>query len=694
MKRIVILLCVFLYTFAINAQKNISREEAWSFVKTQLLKSDTSRISAYSPSGIVKANSIINSNGDMEESPNYDSWFFFIDDNPLANWSHSCRYIYVSNEDLTYHVSYRQAPPLIDDMSILIKYAPVVKSNAKFRIPSRSNTRGNIPGSSKNYAVIISGGIDEVSNYERYWNDCSAMYSTLVNIYGYDKDKIYVLMSDGTDPAYDRNLISGGYDSSPLDLDGDGLSDIQYAATRTNIFSVFSQLSTILDNDDNLFIFTTDHGGWDSGLSTYMCLWNNELLYDYELSALVDSLNVGTVNICMEQCHSGGFIDNFTGNNHIIATACKYDESSYARPNLVYDEFIYHWVSAVSGSTPEGTPVNADTDNDGIVSMQEAFQYAESQDTRTETPQYASLPSDFGDGIGLHHFYFSGPSIPENPSVYQIVNLPPGCTVSWSYSGNTLNSATMTVNSPAQNQCTIDNTNKQYIKGTLTAAISKNGVTLVTQSKDIDTGADFSGKYSQDSYYYTDLNWHYYGKSPTTFHSGDHFSLYKGPRITLTSNKFTGANISYLTGAVYGWSHNNNTVSFYFPYYPNNPNSPAATTITVTYPNNYKVYQFSIMGKKPIGIVHPQDKGGISLASIGDGKYVVTVSATEENTSVCDEQTTWNLSVTNSLTGEVVLSDRVIGDSYVVDTDGWKQGIYIIQVLHNKETYTQKLNIK
>ena len=62
-------------------------------------------------------------------------------------------------------------------------------------------------------------------------------------------------MSDGTSPNKDRRLLNGTYDSSPLDLDGDGNDDIQYAATKDNLKTVFNRLSSILTEDDNLFIF-------------------------------------------------------------------------------------------------------------------------------------------------------------------------------------------------------------------------------------------------------------------------------------------------------------------------------------------------------------------------------------------------------------------------------------------------------
>ena len=59
-------------------------------------------------------------------------------------------------------------------------------------------------------------------------------------------------MSDGTDPAADMHATTGGYKSSPLDLDNDGQPDIQYAATRANVKNVLSSLSQRIGKDDHL----------------------------------------------------------------------------------------------------------------------------------------------------------------------------------------------------------------------------------------------------------------------------------------------------------------------------------------------------------------------------------------------------------------------------------------------------------
>jgi len=274
------------------------------------------------------------------------------------------------------------------------------------------------------YAVIISGGYNPKTNNARFWNDCAAIYKTLINEYHYKKENIFILISDGTDPADDRYLGKDGhfkYDSSPLDLDGDGVDDTQYAATREDISLVFNTLSQIMSNEDNLFIFITDHGNWHSGQDVFMKLWREEIMEDYEFAEEVNKVNAAqTISIVMGQCHSGGFIDDLEADNRVIATACMADQESKCTTDEKYEEFLLHWISAIAGQTPYGVPVNdADSNQDGIVSMKEAFIYAYNKDINSplwETPQYSS-PEDLGDKISLDCFpiyYFTNKSVTTN----------------------------------------------------------------------------------------------------------------------------------------------------------------------------------------------------------------------------------------------------------------------------------------
>ena len=80
-----------------------------------------------------------------------------------------------------------------------------------------------------------------------------------------------------------------------------------------------------------------------------------------------------------------------------MAAAGQYEpsEAMPPYPYNTFNEFSYHFTCTINNADPDGNAVNADTDNDGEVSMAEAFNYAQANDTRSETPWY----EDSGDGV-------------------------------------------------------------------------------------------------------------------------------------------------------------------------------------------------------------------------------------------------------------------------------------------------------
>ena len=254
-------------------------------------------------------------------------------------------------------------------------------------------------GNAHLYAVLVNGGRNRLTNHERYWNDCAFLYRTLRHTYHLPKRNITVLMSDGNDPAVDMLQADGrGFKSSSLDLDGDGEPDVQYPARLHIVTDVLYSLARRLTADDHLFLFVIDHGGSNDKLAdSFLWLWDDERLNDYELGWMLNLFHVATINVLMGQCYSGGFIADLAHDGRVMATACRGDEQSWVSPEGPYDEFVHHWTCAINGADENGMRVNADTNGDGLVSMAEAFEYAHSHDRVNETPQYASWPEQLGD---------------------------------------------------------------------------------------------------------------------------------------------------------------------------------------------------------------------------------------------------------------------------------------------------------
>lgn len=336
--------------------------------------------------------------GDLSET----QWLVFCDLEPLKGWEHNCLYYYIDKQktarlEIKSTVFARKLPP--NGIELIPKSVKnrVTKAPQNIKVPKLGSNATN----TRTYAVILSGGYNKYANYERYWNDCSFIYQTLINKYLIPKENTYVAIADGTNPAADMNC--GGYfKSSPLDLDFDGSPDLKYAATKANVINIFNELSRKMTEQDHLFFFVIDHGGTnDNNSQSYINLWNQEELQDYELAQLLDRVKAGSMNIVLGQCFSGGFIDNIAKKGRVIATASTGKQSSWACSDIPYDEFVYHWTSAVARRTAYGVTVSSDVDYSGHVTMDEAFSYAQRNDRKNETPMYNSTPLSIGEDLAF-----------------------------------------------------------------------------------------------------------------------------------------------------------------------------------------------------------------------------------------------------------------------------------------------------
>lgn len=356
------------------------------------------------------------------------SWFIFVDVNPNAGWEHECYMAVVERETAVFPLSSyvpvlheMRHPPEENLIPLIVKkrnyVQPLIKPDNS-RLPSSRYT--NEVGD-RVWAVIISGGINANANYPRYWNDCSSIFKALSGIYGIPKSHISVIMSDGTDSARDmidfesEDPEDRKYISSPLDLDGDGVDDIKYAATRTNIHQVLKDLESKVRRNDHVFIFVADHGGMvenSNGIS-YICLWGTDAngesykLYDSEFADWIQPLldKHAIVNVVLGQCFSGGFVDDLRKTGCVVAASTTATEESYSTWN--HSIFLNNWIRAIKDEwtavlTKDGQPKY---DFGPEVTMDEAFQFAYSEggsEPRDEiSPIYCSTPAWLGEELAF-----------------------------------------------------------------------------------------------------------------------------------------------------------------------------------------------------------------------------------------------------------------------------------------------------
>lgn len=279
------------------------------------------------------------------------------------------------------------------------------------------------------YALLISGGANSYNAHYRYWNDLTFMYNTLKNEYGFTDGNIVVVYRDGNG---ENNDIT-----------------VDYAADSDGVDDAFDHLADRMTKNDTFVLFVTNHGGGlrmeayyedgthtindmvfggrvdTSGDETDEAIFEEHLftdlnsdgdendhvrydeviylynsandLWDDDLATYLDALTYSKMVIILEQCFSGGFLADLRGKNRVIVSASSEYEFSWAKgPDYNYDAFSYYFTSALAGHEHDGTAVDADTDNDGTVSILEAFEYARDNDNASETPFY----EDSGDGRG------------------------------------------------------------------------------------------------------------------------------------------------------------------------------------------------------------------------------------------------------------------------------------------------------
>ena len=342
-------------------------------------------------------------------------WTLFVDAEPMKGWEHEC-YTITIPKTITTTVSsaaplgkvLRSLPPDGDFVPLSVKNRYGSNANSKPVVTKARISDADNSAAQRTYAIILNGYYSRLANYERFWNDCSFIYQTLVNRYGVPKANIYPIMSDGNDPEEDMRLSDGTFVSQPLDLDNDGVNDIQLAATKENLTNTLNSLKNKLGEDDHLFIFVTDLGGSNVRTTGSYIYLQGDILTPSELAGMLDPFTKKylNVNVVLGQRYSGGFIDDLTKNGCVVTTACTGEEASWACPDIPYDEFLYHWTCAVNGADHRGVKVDvdADTDENGRVTMQEAYEYAEAFDSRlAEHPQFLSTPISVGEDLAFNH---------------------------------------------------------------------------------------------------------------------------------------------------------------------------------------------------------------------------------------------------------------------------------------------------
>ncbi len=321
----------------------------------------------------------------------------FVDDEPLANWSHDCRYLlHDADSGKLYKEVKAGFPPYLVNPPDTFNgfHIPVVEQNPLkkiwkldlgIRFPWRFRK-------GKRYALLFSG-----ASNNRHTNDLEFLYRQLVDRFYFDEDNITVL-------NYDGSINYSGWPQPVTSWPGDGTGytmPVHNAGTKQAFEDSLDALKLKLKQDDLLLIHTNNHGGHD-GTQSYLCTYSGP---DYIASDFANKISelpaFADLIVMMEQCHSGGFndvvIESSTAERTTFTAACTEGKNSIGGPD--FDPFACDWISALAGSDPYGSALISDPDYDssGKISSREAFAYADDVHHSYDSPVYSAYGVSAGD---------------------------------------------------------------------------------------------------------------------------------------------------------------------------------------------------------------------------------------------------------------------------------------------------------
>ena len=340
----------------------------------------------------------------------------FADDEPLANFGHPCRYLLYDDKTGAFlEEAPSRFPPLADARQ------PV--SLAAFHEPLRLIENPNlyrrvtpiwccpvVSAVGTRYAILFSG----MSN-KRHLNDMEFLYRTLVDIYDFDPDNLYVLNYDGSLRTQEGLQVTWPGDSTAYRIQVTG------SGNQAGFEAAIDDLKTHLKRDDTLLIHCNNHGGCDLVPGTddqfiagtaYLCTypsWGNYYNADFA-DKLAELPQFKNLIVMLEQCHAGGFnasiLSHSTADATSVASAATEFKSSYVTADGNWDPFARDWIAAQTGHNPFGGALSYDPDSnhDGEIQAEEAYLYANAVKDPRDTPNY-SESSAAGGEISLGQEY-------------------------------------------------------------------------------------------------------------------------------------------------------------------------------------------------------------------------------------------------------------------------------------------------
>ncbi len=282
----------------------------------------------------------------------------------------------------------------------------------------------------------------------------------------------------------------------------------------------------------------------------------------------------------------------------------------------------------------------------------------------------------------------SGNTIVCSSNAYSVANLPSGSTVTWSLSPHP-SAIQLQNNVPGTNQCLVSNPYKYPAVMTLTATITTNCGATIVVAKTI--ASDTNTTYQTGSYYQQvciAYNNSFPSQSGTL--NGSSVFLYPGCTTEVSLSYMTGRTLSLASGSAqplsWYYSSSNSTLYLQLPT-QSGPYSFNITGAGTCYSKTLVFFTYSGYSL----LLSPNPTSGettVAIEQTSDENDLLEPSSTE---SGFDYNAEWDIEVYDNLQNQKFKAGKLKGKSTTIQTNGWKEGIYIVRVKYKNEILQEKL---
>ncbi len=231
MKARILFISTLMILFSSSLYSQFTKQQAIDTVINHVIAADTGLVNVYiSNNTYASTEVLLLEHYDSITFGFTESWVFFVDDLPLANWHHPCRYIAVSTVNGEYETVPNSIYPVDLDMGFelihQIDFKPHININP---LDGAATGKSSVttPPNPNLFAVLITGANDT----KEFWNDLSNIYCALTQVYGYKKENIFVHYVNE-----ETNTQNG------KDLDDDDIDDIEYTSHLDTLKRTFLNL--------------------------------------------------------------------------------------------------------------------------------------------------------------------------------------------------------------------------------------------------------------------------------------------------------------------------------------------------------------------------------------------------------------------------------------------------------------------